>query len=156
MLYFQIEVEFRVSDGTANTVHSPVINVCACHNQGACVEQASDDSSANNNTQKFQILSCQCLNGYTGSFCEVDLDACEENSQPCFPGVSCIDLPPPANESGYTCGPCSNGYSGNGAECSGQIYHSFSADFSSGDSLSWQGNEIRKVGRVDEWPGRWT
>ncbi|XP_074632006.1 uncharacterized protein LOC141890434 isoform X2 [Acropora palmata] len=113
----QIEVEFRVSDGTANTVHSPVINVCACHNQGACVEQASDDSSPNNNTQKFQILSCQCLNGYTGSFCEVDLDACEENSQPCFPGVSCIDLPPPANESGYTCGPCPNGYSGNGAEC---------------------------------------
>lgn len=118
MLYFQIEVEFRVSDGTANTVHSPVINVCACHNQGACVEQASDDSSANNNTQKFQFLSCQCLNGYTGSFCEVDLDACEENSQPCFPGVSCIDLPPPANESGYTCGPCPNGYFGNGAECS--------------------------------------
>ncbi|XP_067024678.1 uncharacterized protein [Acropora muricata] len=114
----QIEVEFCVSDGTANTVHSPVINVCACHNQGACIGQSSDDRSTNNNTQNFNILTCQCLNGYTGAFCEQDLDACEENSQPCFPGVSCIDLPPPANESGYTCAPCPNGFSGNGAECS--------------------------------------
>ncbi|XP_068682562.1 uncharacterized protein [Montipora foliosa] len=114
----QIEVEFIVSDGTANTVHSPTINVCACQNQGICVQESSDDSNLNNNTEKFTILFCNCLNGYTGSFCEADLDACEENFQPCFPGVSCIDLPPPANASGYTCGPCPSGYSGDGAECS--------------------------------------
>ncbi|XP_068728477.1 mucin-like protein isoform X2 [Montipora capricornis] len=114
----QIEVEFIASDGTANTVHSPIINVCACQNQGVCVQESSDDSNLNNNTGKFSILFCNCLNGYTGSFCEADLDACDENFQPCFPGVSCIDSPPPANASGYTCGPCPRGYSGDGVECS--------------------------------------
>ena len=120
--FFQIEVEFIASDGTANTVHSPIINVCACQNQGVCVQESSDESNLNNNTEKFTFLFCNCLNGYTGSFCEADLDACDENFQPCFPGVSCIDSPPPANASGYTCGPCPSGYSGDGAECSGMGY----------------------------------
>jgi len=111
-----------VSDGTASTVLGPVVNVCACQNQGVCTVAEESEGSANNNTEKFNILSCVCKNGYTGSFCEVDLDACEENFQPCFPGVSCIDLPPPANESGYECGPCPSGYSGNGAECSGNRF----------------------------------
>lgn len=108
-----------MSDGTAKTVLGPVINLCACHNQGVCFEENDEDSSANNNTEKFKILPCVCQNGYTGSYCAGDLDACEENYQPCFPNVNCVDLPPPANASGYECGPCPSGYSGNGADCTG-------------------------------------
>jgi len=58
-----------------------------------------------------------CQNGYTGIFCEADLDACEENFQPCYPGVQCIDLKPPANDSGFVCGPCPDGLTGDGVEC---------------------------------------
>ncbi|CAH3044151.1 unnamed protein product [Pocillopora meandrina] len=64
-----------------------------------------------------KVLECGCLNGYTGTLCESDLDACEANLNPCYPGVKCIDLPPPANISGYKCGPCPNGFTGDGSKC---------------------------------------
>ncbi|XP_020604224.1 mucin-like protein isoform X3 [Orbicella faveolata] len=63
------------------------------------------------------VLQCECLNGYTGTSCESDLDACEANLNPCYPGVSCVDLPPPANISGYKCGPCPSGFTGDGSKC---------------------------------------
>lgn len=109
-----------MTDGTATTVLAPIINVCACQNQGMCIQQEdNEDNSVSNNTEKFNILSCVCQNGYTGSLCKEDLDACAENQQPCFPSVICTDLPPPANESGYTCEQCPSGYSGNGEQCDG-------------------------------------
>ena len=109
-----------MSDGTATTVLSPVIYVCACLNDGSCFHEEEDSEENNaNNTARFNILSCSCKDGYTGSFCDSDLDACEENSQPCYPGVTCTDLPPPANETGFHCDPCPSGYSGDGIDCTG-------------------------------------
>ena len=65
-------------------------------------------------------MGCACQGGYTGRFCESEIDACELNGQPCYEGVGCIDLPPPANVSGYTCGPCPTGFTGDGAQCLGE------------------------------------
>ncbi|XP_068732482.1 uncharacterized protein [Montipora capricornis] len=116
----QIDVEFViVDDSNQATVLRPVINLCACHNQGTCfsMEENDIDTNIGNKSERFNVLPCVCQNGYTGAFCEVDLDACEENSQPCHPGVQCSDLKPPANESGFECGPCPVGLTGNGIEC---------------------------------------
>ena len=74
-----------------------------------------------NTDSKFVYMGCACLGGYTGRFCDSDIDACESNGQPCYTGVECIDLPPPANASGYKCGPCPSGYTGNGAQCVGKF-----------------------------------
>lgn len=106
-------------DSNQATVLRPVINVCACHNQGTCV--SLDENDVDNSGERFNILPCVCQNGYTGTFCEADLDACEENFQPCYPGVECIDLKPPANASGFKCGPCPAGLTGDGVECTGNM-----------------------------------
>lgn len=74
-----------------------------------------------NNDSKFIYLGCNCMAGYTGRFCENDLNACELNGNPCFQGVSCTDHPAPANLSGFTCGPCPVGYSGDGINCRGKF-----------------------------------
>lgn len=123
-------MEFIITDGSANTVLRPVINVCACHNQGICIavqeDDVDDNSDEGSNEERFQILPCACQNGYTGALCDADLDACEANFQPCFPGVVCNDLPPPANNSGFKCGPCPSGYSGDGLQCLGTcIFHRY-------------------------------
>ncbi|XP_019622718.1 PREDICTED: uncharacterized protein LOC109468820 [Branchiostoma belcheri] len=43
----------------------------------------------------------------------IDYDACL--SSPCFPGVRCVDVPAP--DTGFTCGTCPPGYSGDGLNC---------------------------------------
>ena len=73
-----------------------------------------------NTDSRFVYMGCACQEGFTGRFCESDIDACEMNGQPCYTGVKCIDLPAPANATGYECGPCPSGYSGNGAQCAGK------------------------------------
>ena len=121
--FYQIEIEFVVTDDfNQATVLRPVINVCACHNQGTCLppgDENDEDNDVDNNGERFNILQCVCQNGYTGTFCEADLDACDENFQPCYPGVQCIDLKPPANDSGFECGSCPSGLTGNGVQCTG-------------------------------------
>lgn len=64
-------------------------------------------------------MPCQCSSGYTGKFCEADIDACAINLNPCYPGVKCRDHPAPANETGYECGSCPNGFTGQGDSCQG-------------------------------------
>ena len=73
-----------------------------------------------NNDSKFIYQGCSCSAGYTGRFCENDIDACVLNGQPCFKDVNCTDQPAPANITGYSCGPCPSGYSGDGVKCVGK------------------------------------
>ncbi|XP_044174744.1 uncharacterized protein LOC114975818 isoform X3 [Acropora millepora] len=113
----QLNLSFVATDdqGAAAT-WNPSINMCACEHRGQCV--SPEDGDPVNTNSKFVYMGCTCQGGYTGRFCDSEIDACEVNGQPCYEDVVCTDLPPPANETGYTCGPCPSGFTGNGAECS--------------------------------------
>ena len=43
----------------------------------------------------------------------LDIPGCLEGR--CFPGVTCEDVPAPGT--GFTCGPCPEGYNGDGITC---------------------------------------
>lgn len=110
---------FTVTDETNSSSEiRPVVRFCACKNGGKCVEDEEVEGQKETGT-RFLLLSCKCPPGLAGKFCESDLDACEENKDPCFPSVQCRDLPPPADISGFKCGACPAGYIGNGVQCTG-------------------------------------
>ncbi|XP_066303433.1 mucin-like protein [Branchiostoma lanceolatum] len=95
----------------------PVVYMCSCRNNGSCNTTSGMDPSLVSDDEKFVILDCTCQDGFTGDECEADLDACAANFDPCFPGVNCTDLSPPADVDGYECGECPAGYQGNGTVC---------------------------------------
>lgn len=92
--------------------------MCGCRNGGHCV--APELGDVLNDDSKFIVQGCTCAAGYTGRFCESDIDACSFNGNPCFRGVNCTDQPAPADTTGFTCGPCPSGYSGDGIKCNGK------------------------------------
>ena len=115
----QVKFTFTATDEfNASVSFTPTIKMCACENNGHCVKPAQGDKL--NNDSKFIIQGCTCKPGYTGRFCENDIDACKVNGNPCFKGVTCNDTPAPANLTGFTCGACPPGYSGNGIKCAGK------------------------------------
>ncbi|XP_031551867.1 mucin-like protein isoform X2 [Actinia tenebrosa] len=113
----KLDLQFIASDGESVSALIPKIYLCACHHGGHC-EKPSKITGADSGEEKFIENACNCVDGYTGKYCETDIDACEANLNPCYPGVDCIDLPPPANVTdGYKCASCPAGYSGHGASC---------------------------------------
>ena len=59
---------------------------------------------------------CSCSAAWTGDFCELDRDGCEDD--PCFPGITCVDAIAPLE--GNQCGPCPTGLVGDGFKCYGE------------------------------------
>lgn len=119
--YFLLQVKFTFiakDEFNASVSSIPTIKMCACENGGQCVAPELGDTL--NNDFKFIVQGCICGLGYTGRFCENDLDACTFNGNPCFTGVNCTDKPPPYHISGFTCEPCPSGYSGDGIGCTGK------------------------------------
>ncbi len=55
--------------------------------------------------------------GFTGRYCGEDIDGCLESA--CFEGVDCVDNQAPAE--GGTCGPCPQGFTGDGSKCLGKL-----------------------------------
>ena len=53
---------------------------------------------------------------YGGQFCEEDQNGCSKIE--CFQGVACFDVPAPGV--GAVCGPCPDGFTGDGEKCSGK------------------------------------
>ncbi|XP_031569003.1 uncharacterized protein LOC116303577 [Actinia tenebrosa] len=114
------KIKFEVTvmdDKGAVALLRPEVHVCACHNGGYCSPDSSNNVFADSTNDTFFIMPCTCIHGYTGRFCENDLDACQANLNPCYPGVKCTDLPPPEDVFGYRCGPCPHGFTGDGAKC---------------------------------------
>ena len=72
---------------------------CSSHEckNGKCIAQSGQ-------------YSCQCFKGFSGSYCDVDIDECLIS--PCFAGVDCIN-----SVGSYSCGPCPVGYTGDGLRC---------------------------------------
>ena len=52
---------------------------------------------------------------YSGRYCDIDVDGCADLS--CFEGVDCEDVQAPGV--GAMCGPCPDGFDGNGMKCTG-------------------------------------
>nr|DBA25281.1 TPA: hypothetical protein GDO54_012829 [Pyxicephalus adspersus] len=66
-------------------------------NTGRCIDQVNG-------------YYCECPQGLKGKTCEEDLDECL--SAPCYPSVLCTNT-----LGSYTCGPCPQGYEGDGKIC---------------------------------------
>ncbi|XP_048577400.1 fibropellin-3-like [Nematostella vectensis] len=58
---------------------------------------------------------CKCDAGFKGRLCDVKISNCSEDS--CYPGVNCTE-----DKSGFVCGPCPVGLSGNGKTCIGNLH----------------------------------
>ncbi|XP_033642813.1 uncharacterized protein LOC117302931 isoform X2 [Asterias rubens] len=108
----KVRVGIRAFDGETNSVLEPTVKICDCQNGGTCVYDQYTDTS-NIVVDKFAVVVCACDAAWTGDFCEVDRNGCEDG--PCFPGITCVDNIAPLD--GNTCGPCPTGLEGNGFKC---------------------------------------
>ncbi|XP_065179063.1 uncharacterized protein LOC135809606 [Sycon ciliatum] len=88
----------------------PVAFVCDCDN-GMC----TDDFLSPLSSPRTRIYGCECPQAYDGTYCELDRDGCKAAFQPCASGVMCMDEPAP--NTGFQCGPCPTGFSGDGQTC---------------------------------------
>ena len=122
------ELSFVATDiSGAATLHSPVIQICACFNGGVCTEDGVPSTN-----ELLQALTCLCTEGtfkrggrliilhlltaaYTGDTCSEDKNGCAEVE--CFQGVECFDVPAPGV--GAECGSCETGFTGDGLKCTG-------------------------------------
>ena len=59
-------------------------------------------------------IPCVCADGWSGDHCTVDFDSCA--NFPCYENVTCTDNQAPLT--GYKCGSCPQGYTGDGQFCS--------------------------------------
>ncbi|KAK3731213.1 hypothetical protein QZH41_017746, partial [Actinostola sp. cb2023] len=118
----KLDIQYIVTDiNEAVSSMKPTIYLCACHHGGRCIKPDKTTGS-DSSEDRFIVMLCSCGEGYTGKYCESDIDACEANLNPCYPGVECIDLPAPANmTTGYECASCPAGYTGTGASCAGSL-----------------------------------
>ncbi|XP_035676218.1 mucin-like protein [Branchiostoma floridae] len=108
------------NENNASAQFWPTVYLCACQHGGFCEQNTDEEgnfTTQSNGTTKFEELQCTCAIGYTGENCESELDACSENFNPCFAGVTCTDLPPPDGMDGYVCGDCPTGFVGDGQNC---------------------------------------
>ena len=108
--YQNISFKFVATDSKGATSELiPQIIMCYCANSGSC-----DYTAEMVNINNIDQVECLCNSAWTGIHCTEDVDACAD--QPCFGNVTCNDNIAP--QSGYTCGKCPMGYTGDGLKCS--------------------------------------
>ncbi|XP_030830249.1 uncharacterized protein LOC577184 isoform X4 [Strongylocentrotus purpuratus] len=108
----QVLIGIQASDGSVSRYLQLLIIVCNCENGGSCDFNSMMEGYSLNN-DKFSIAQCTCAMGYAGSFCQDDFDSCELD--PCYPGVTCIDEPPPSISA--SCAACPPSLTGTGFQC---------------------------------------
>ncbi|EDV26971.1 uncharacterized protein TRIADDRAFT_54443 [Trichoplax adhaerens] len=107
--YQNISFKFVATDSKgARSEFTPQIILCYCPNNGTC-DYTVETARINN----IDVVECVCDSAWTGDNCTQDYDACSD--QPCFDNVTCIDNIVPL--SGYQCGDCPSGYTGDGLKC---------------------------------------
>nr|CAB3262801.1 uncharacterized protein LOC100183467 [Phallusia mammillata] len=89
----------EVNSTSALTIN---IKLCVCRNNGSC----DTDTIAEGVVETFQIVGCDCMEGYSGSNCSIFVDTCSLGA--CYPNVTCTN---------GTCGSCPNGTTGDGRNC---------------------------------------
>ncbi|XP_064385332.1 uncharacterized protein LOC135334155 isoform X5 [Halichondria panicea] len=106
---FDISLVFLATDelDSGSTLEVQVV-ICACVNNGNCTLEGVVDQSAST-----VVSNCLCPQGWEGDFCEDDVDGCANFD--CFMSVNCVDVPAPGV--GAMCGPCPQGYRGDGSKC---------------------------------------
>ncbi|XP_071940998.1 mucin-like protein [Antedon mediterranea] len=108
-----VQITFIASDERSATVGFQAnVFLCKCDNGGKCLFDKPRPES-NVALNKFALVECECPPGYTGSNCSKDYDACEDEY--CYPGVTCIDNPPPSVDA--SCSTCPTGLDGDGIKC---------------------------------------
>ncbi|CAK8682434.1 unnamed protein product [Clavelina lepadiformis] len=106
-------ITIYVTDSTNLTSSVGVtIRLCACANNGTC---SFASFAVADNSNRFYVGSCMCPDAYDGLYCDEDFNPCR-SEPPCYDGVECTDVPAPG--SGYECGACPSGSTGDGVFCS--------------------------------------
>ncbi|RDD36690.1 Mucin-like protein [Trichoplax sp. H2] len=105
---FSIQVVAKDSNDAVSIYQPAQVIMCHCANGGQCDYSAEfvDDGFASQ-------VPCRCLEGWTGDHCTIDFDSC--SVAPCFENVTCTDHKAPL--SGFTCGSCPSGLTGDGRIC---------------------------------------
>ncbi|XP_064612337.1 uncharacterized protein LOC135476257 [Liolophura sinensis] len=107
-----IRLQARDDQGGVSPEYEVPVRLCSgCNNQGSCVFSQATTPTSNISLATFQLVRCECQEGWTGSDCEQDYNICMEN--PCPEGASCTDYHPSQTaEHGkqYECGDCPTGY----------------------------------------------
>ncbi|XP_070536953.1 fibrillin-1-like [Ptychodera flava] len=109
----QVRIAYTATDDKeASTTLVVEVRLCDCKNDGLCHFEGEVNGSdvVNDN---FKIVPCNCTSGWTGEYCELDYDGCQDS--PCYPSVLCFDDRPPSE--GFTCGNCPEGLVGDGIKC---------------------------------------
>ncbi|CAL1540482.1 unnamed protein product, partial [Lymnaea stagnalis] len=84
-----IALRMKAKDSKNGTSPILTVNLAVCPD---CSGNGECDNSAESTYFNgiFQILQCKCFPAYTGTQCESEFDAC--NNQPCLKGQNCTDL----------------------------------------------------------------
>ncbi|XP_077996690.1 uncharacterized protein LOC144449997 [Glandiceps talaboti] len=107
-----VDLGIVATDGKAISQIKPIVQLCKCENGGTCNFGSRVNGSDEVNS-KFKVVTCDCPPAYGGDFCDNDYDACQDD--PCYHDVTCTDLPAP--KTGYECGDCPSGLTGDGEKC---------------------------------------
>ena len=129
-------LSFMAVDGEgAVSLLSPQLEACLCANGGECTLDGVLDTALSVVIMNWYCTEGECgimesyelvsfaiyilkfmYTAYSDSFCEEDRNGCSEIE--CFEGVECLDMAAPGV--GAMCGPCPDGFTGNGEKCSGE------------------------------------
>ncbi|XP_071826805.1 uncharacterized protein [Apostichopus japonicus] len=102
-----VQIMLVGSDGIVGTNQPLTVLLCNCFGGGCNFNTLLSGGN------KFALVGCDCLDSYTGPNCDEDYDSCLDD--PCYPGVTCIDHPPP--EDIASCSECPTPLLGDGITC---------------------------------------